>query len=48
MLVFNHRSQEKMKLLFFLLTVLLVGIGRGQEPTNLPNIGEEYYIIMRH
>ena len=32
-------------LLFCLLAVLLVGIGRGQEPTNLPDIGEEYYIM---
>ena len=34
-------------LLFCLLAVLLVGIGRGQEPTNLPNNGEGYYIIVR-
>ena len=37
-------------LLFCLLAVLLVGIGRGQEPTKLPNNGEAgiLYIIMRH
>ena len=34
-------------LLFCLLAVLLVGIGRGQEPTNLPDDGEGYYIIVR-
>ena len=44
----NHRLQEKMMLLFCLLAVLLIGIGRGQEPTNLPNDhGEGYYIIVR-
>ena len=32
-----------MRLLFCLLAVLLVGIGRGQEPTNLPKKGEGYY-----
>ena len=33
-------------LLFCLLAVLLVGIGRGR-PTNLPDNGEGYYIIVR-
>ena len=34
-------------MLFCLLAVLLIGTGRGQEPTNLPDNGEEYYIIVR-
>ena len=34
-------------MLFCLFAVLLVGTGRGEEPTNLPDNGEGYYTIVR-